>query len=889
MISFKHIFLLVFIFFLSAVSCQVPGNEHNTEISAQSFQNSLSEADLTLARKRLRPNSRDSLTPIYDTSGKMVSWLITYDPPLQNKPEPDFTAQRIYAFEDIFPHTYYVIGAEFYQPPNIDLNTFAAWYARNQYGGWRNHPDIWVRDKACYGQYTISVGGSIAAKAGEQRYPGYSPGARYSYRDSIVGYRAEWDGIITVKIPSSMQRTSPIVQIDKTPACDGSSPGFNICRRGNGLCSDPVPSPTPTPTEEERDYCMPSVYKRSLDPHESTLAQLEVDIETLELEVDLQDFEEDSFEEDSFEEPPSFKAQSLNPTPFHVATGDPSGGENFGDDYPDKNSYSGEALVEQDQVEYQLQEIETKINILKSRIEKLRENYTNLSTPEYAKARHVLLDTLLENLDAIERPLQENFKPYLDFLCDELAPDEFAQRDIDLLSFRFNSNQDIILKGRANYSSNHGESLTTLTPDFWGNIELLEEPQIQYGDYGFFEIKIPYENYQFTEQHLEAYDFEDSYILDLNQIPELKAQLNAQFTTQDTNSQDTQIDGVSPAYNYCANANCRVMFVLPAARVISPEEMLEYMKISVEDAAFNTFDPQKVPYAAMIITGVGNTYLDLVVPTSVIDVVPGGKFGGKVVKFGGKYFIKIGDKVFKARAVKPIVYEGKQLFLKLKGVSQADAKKLPDSIFTKVRKNPSRYTIANLDELLDVRKYLDEQLSLMPDLDALISRVTGGKEHLVKMKKALEAADEAIATYTKDRHESIRKKLSNAVGVYEELRVTYALLKRQANGAKIKLTQIDGDIVFGNGLSHQQVDIIADFNTKKTFVEVKAQCKKTDLFDEISPEKPDGGQGYRLIQAAKEHGAELKFMAESASADFITKASIMSAKYKVKISVEIID
>jgi len=884
--SFKHNFLFVIIFFLSAVSCQAPGDVHNPDIITQPVTASLHKADLALARKRLRPNTQDSLTPIYNSSGKMVSWLINYNPPKQNKPETDFKVERIYAFEDTFPHSNYYIGAEFYQPPNIAFSTFAAWYARNQYGGWRNHPDIWIRDRSCNGEYTISVGGRVAAKAGEQRYPGYTPGAHSSYRNSIVGYRAEWDGIVAVKIPGSLNRDSPKVQIEKTGACDGSSPGFNICKQGNAPCSDI--NPTPSPGSDNRNYCKPDVYKRHLDPHESTLAKIEFDVETLELEVDLQSFEEDVFDNTS-----EFKTQSAYPTPFHIASDDPGSGENYGDDYPEQNSYSGEALVEQEQIEYQLQEIETKINELKERIETLKESFTNLSTPEYAKRRHALLDTLLENLEAIERPLQENIKPFLDYLCDEETPDEFASRNVDLLTFRFNRNQDILIKGRANYPGNHRESLDSLTPDFGGDIELLEAPQIQRGNYGFFNITIPYESYQFTEQHLEAYDFDDSYILDLNQIPELKVQLNAQFTTQNTNSnsQDTQIDGISPTYNYCANANCRVMFVLPAARYISPEEMLEYMKISVEDTAFNTFDPQKVPYAAMIITGVGNTYLDLVVPTSVIDVVPGGKFGGKVVKVGGKYFIKIGDRVFKARAIKPIVYEGKQLFLKLKGVTQADAKKLPESIFAKARKNPTRYTLAHLDDFIDVSKYLDEQLALMPDLESLISPVAGGKEHLVKMKESLEKADEAIATYTIDRHESLRKKLSNAAGVYEELRVTHALLKRQAKGAKIKVTQIDDDIVYGNGLT-QQVDILADFNSQKTFIEVKAQFKGVDYFSLKSHSTEAGkfkGQGINLIHAAKEQGAELKFIAASADEHFITKASKMSAKYKVKISVEIID
>ncbi len=871
--------VLKYVLVLILVACQAPISQPlASQVSVQQHKPLLSKESIQEAKKKIRPNTKDRLVFIKNENQEAVSWAVVYDPPIPATEDTvasdlnNFSAQATYsAYEDQFPHSSMMIVADFMQPVNITYGQYDDWYgtglAIKHYGGWKNHPDLWISNvdekgqkEPCSGLYSFKYNGVKVLEFQEQRYAGPS-----HYRN-LPGLR---HGLIKFAVPKMLVQEDNSASIAKTAACDQTSPSLSACLLGD--CGA-------TGTQRPGDAYCPANFMSRLDQHYQYIARLERELEALEENLATGAFDlraRDVSEDD-------FATQSLS-QPFSIASSDPNNTiPIYGDEIPKEEPGTFRAIKKDgfegavDRVIGRFMLLQTKVSALEPQVllildQERRDTYSRF-----------LIDTSQELLTRI-RTLN-GLKGSLNASCPRVQnPDPQPLPEVDIIYAGLTSQQDMLIQGRVLFTEQAPESykVLTLDLDFGGDIELLDSSSFQVAVpvSGFFSIRIPYASYRFTEQYLNAFSFEGPFV-DLTRRPNILVEVNARFQTQNyvtnpitflrVSGEDTNVYGVCATPGSSANYYCRRLGQEKVNhQIIDAEVMLNALKNSNSDTVFDNFNTDNFYMAIGAITyvGVSNTLLEIVVPVSVVDLVPGEKvvkMGHKglknVVKYRGRIWQKgsevwffIQDKAYKFNRVdvSPIIYDG-ELFLKVRNVP----KDVWDEDLGKLI--PQRYH--SLGDHIDKFKvgarsaynYMDSSLMVLEqELTKLnASRFSAVNTKVKSIKRKLREADIELKkeNFTDVNSTKASGIINEAAGDLYELQLLRGFLsnkniKVESFGAKYP---IEPHLFTEHGVQAQEIDFIISHNGVKTIVEVKKSAEVK------FPIKRD--QLERLISSAKLQG-----------------------------------
>lgn len=874
---------LKFLLALFLMACQTPVSQHlasQDPPKKQAFN--FSKESIYAAQKRIRPNTQDRLVPIRDKHQKVVSWAVVYDPPIPASEHLDadslinFSTQATYsAYEDLFPHNSMLIVADFMQPVNITYAQYDKWYgsglSMKYYGGWKNHPDLWIshiNDKGqkdtCSGRYQFKYNGSSVLEFWEQRYAGPS-----LYRN-LPGLR---HGLVHLAVPKTFKRDEDTASISKTEACDGTSPQFEACLLGDcGAAEKP---------QEGEPYC-PSHLMDNLDGHYQYAARLERELEALEENLATGAFDlriRNSSDED-------FSTQGLTQEPFSIASSDPGSTiPVYGDEIIEEVPGTFRA-IEKDHFEDVVNLATQRLKALQTRISALGPEVLQILDPERRDTySRFVRDSSQELLRRIQTT--NSLKGSLAAVCPRvLHPDPQPPPEVDIIYAGLTNQEDILIQGKVLFTEQaaEGDKVFTLDVDFDGNIELLDTSsfQVSVPESGFFSIRIPSESYRFTEQYFQEFSFEGPFI-DLYRRPHIPVNINAQFqtkfatqpiTSQLIRAEDTKLYGLCATPGSSANYYCRRLGQEKMNyQIIDAEAMLNALKNSNSETVFNNFDTTSfyIRYGAIFYVGASNTLLEVVVPVSVVDLVPGEKVAGmgfkglkNVTKYRGRIWEQ-GSKLFfffkeKPGALKeyenfsfshadvtPLIYEG-QLFFRIKNVTQKQWEKLGEII-------PQRYHSmadpVNKFSLDNMRGAFDYMQSSLPKLEQELNALNAGRfpevqKTISEIKKELGDADKFFDGLT-GNIETVSGKIGKASGFVYELQ----LLKKYLADAHTQVISYGKKYPIEPHLQEpsikaQEVDLIILRNGVKTIIESK-------VYDKYPVAE---GQLTRLISVAKLEGIQ---------------------------------
>lgn len=531
--------LLVCLWF---AACQAGSPTIGRSPSAQEsiLQAKLSPEQIDKANTLKRPGTKDQIKFLYDDKGQAVSWMVIYDPPQtitqvpQKSSENNYHTQNFYQFfsdKINYANVSACRVATFAQPPNISVSTYLSWYRNSvwSYGGRVNHPDPWVRDETCQGQYTAKLNGAGNLRFREERVAdvqGWSYGYSLSPLDPLYYLLHSGFSTIQLEAPCASVSQGVDVTLDKTAACDGSSPDFHTSAHYNGFSGGgggggqmPVPTPTPEP------FCQRSI-QASLDQEEARLRQLELDADSLASQIGEEDF--------SFRTQAQFQVQGINPPyphPYPMPTAQPSAsGADFrlqgfalpssfsspsgtpsGGSTPTPTATPAD-VVSQADILTQIHLLEDLAARVQSKIEQLeqyfRQEYQKVQNdpspdPDMVAIYSGYLDQTAQLRDTLNPVVVsvKDTKDTLAFLCTD-PPPEFVEPKLSLVYANFGPDGSIVVHGRVSGDFENFD-LSKIALDFNGDIDVEAplDPQILVGDAHRFVIRIPFGSYVYTNDY----------------------------------------------------------------------------------------------------------------------------------------------------------------------------------------------------------------------------------------------------------------------------------------------------------------------------------------------------------------------------------------------------
>lgn len=503
----------------------------------------VSEEQLSKARALIRPGTRDHLEFLYNDQQQAVSWMVVYDPPqpipqasLSPSTDTDayHTKNLVQFFSDKISYSQ-VPGcrvASFAVPPNISVSTFSNWY-RSQvwsYGGRRNHPDPWIRDDNCRGSFTAKLNGTGDVTFQEERiadlhdYP-YSGEPTSSDPLYYIWY-ASFNSMQLVAPCRSVQHGVDVT-LDKTAACDGTSPALHSSAHYQGIPAGGPPGPTPTPTPTPEPYCHRSV-QRSLDQEEGRLRQLELDAAGLAAWIGDEDFSfttQAQFQvQHNYPSPGPYPKPTLNsaeldkafqvkqfasPSSSYDPSSFPSGGS--GGPGPSPTPMPADVVTEQELLS-QIHMLENLSSNIENKIDQLesyfKQDYEELKNDPDTDQDS--LDTALDYLSQIGqmkntlKPIQvsiQNTMSSLPFLCSEPEPESVAPQ-ISLIFSAIEPDGTLVVHGRLS-GDFENYSPSKIEVDFNGdiNVNVPLNPQSLNEDSNRFVIRVPFGDYSYTRDY----------------------------------------------------------------------------------------------------------------------------------------------------------------------------------------------------------------------------------------------------------------------------------------------------------------------------------------------------------------------------------------------------
>lgn len=918
--------LLVFVLF----SCQTPlVTQTASPALPRAFDAELSPSSLLAAKQKLRPNTKDRLALIRDDKQRVISWAVIYNPPkvVENTSEPNFSTQATYAaLEDMFPHREQVLVAEFLQPINISYGEYEDWYGTGhspkRYGGWKNHPDLWISNVdaegerlQCSGQYSLNYNGSTILKFAEQRYAGES-----HYRN-LPGLRS---GTLKFTVPRSLIGDNNTAFLRKSAACDGTSKQLSVCIMGDCENRPAVLLGEPYCKAFLLDQLKSSFYfvealTRELDALSENLATGAFDLTY-----------SDSFsdENEGFINEPvdDFETQSLT-QPFIIASSDPGSSSDYGDDELSPDVPGVFRAVKKETFEKQIDYLKGRINALQSQATGLQLGVINLKNPTLRDTYSRMLNDAATELQSRNTQMG-SLKEQLPVLCPkEESPDPQPLPEVDILYVGFTANEDLLISGRVQFIESNADLIRDLklTLDFNGDLELSEgnvfEPVVD-RESGLFTVTVPFGAYRFTEQYLNAFALEGASVIDFSRIPDLSLSTRSRFEVNSStyygnggspvriDGQDIKIYGLCATPGFTANYYCaRLGQPLVNHRVIDMEAVLEALKNSNSDAAFNNIDTQRFYLGTIIYVGASNTLLEVAVPTSLLDVIPGEKFAGlgykSVRKYGGKVWekgsnilIRVNGKkyLFNKKNVFPGIYEG-QLFFNIRNVNkkvwdESLGKAIPEK-YHSIDAPVNKFVTNTSNGAFDSYRYIVYSLpGLKKDLKNLGALDNSYLKADVEkaFKKIEQNISAAKAKYDEKSTAAFVGTIGQTAGAVYELQ----LLKKFLKDEKVIVHSFSKDYAIAphlmtDSIKTQQVDMIISVKKGKNISEkiiVEAKTNKGPAY------QPDRKQLARLASVAQMLGIE-KIKYVTGTFDFAAEKKVREAfqhfeSEKLKISTEII-
>jgi hypothetical protein len=885
---FRHTLLWSLMLMLALSACQTPtpiqSLQKTTETQAASTAPAalpeVSAERLKEARAKLRPNTQDRLEYLYDSQKRPVSWMVVYDPPRTDPPQAGaFQTQMI---SDLFgdpKENVFNLVAEFEPVENITLSRYLSWYSQPvfTFGGRRAHPDPWLNQEGCVPDYEIRFRGRLHSKLPEYRYARvpsgfYNPNDPYWYLNSRR--------TIEVRVPPRLipRNGGYLVSISKGGACDQSSPALQMeidTRVPIGPGATPTPSPGPA-------YCSRRLQTLVLDVEENRLLGIDNEVRSLEQDLPEEGFQTQMHRPLAAPRPAprsaNFGTQGYyGDSPFFTPpsgapTSDPTPPPN--EDAPPPEPYTN--LIPIEEAQAQLDRLKALATGLESRLEKVILYYEQqLSQTETDEED---LQLYWDDRLGFTKQLQESLKPAviklgqvtaeLEMVCnhDELPVN---QPRLDLIYAGFEPDGSIKILGRA-FAKEDNFNLADVVPQFFEDIELLEPvPPVWEGETKRFKILIPFENYVYTPQHVQKYDFENEYIFDPEKLPGLALQLSEQTFqiqsgTKNTLKQELYSDGRNATTsNFYRHKNLYQDFSSEKVRIISAEEIAEYLKGDVTDSYFLLFGTGLAGVGTVTVL---NTAIDVFVPTSILDFIPTGKvvsIGGKVFKRGA-YVIQDGIKYVQLKGIQKADWDG-VLFQKTKNLKETKGASLFVDITGKQRLYNAIFARANT-QLQQATAGIPGASKRWQDMLGFLDNYS----YYVKVR-SLGQADNA---------------LSNAYGALLELITADKINKMRLRGAPIEDIRMNLHFPTGAG-NTQEIDVIYKIKGKTYFVDTKAQLMyraNSDKLKKLIKLDPDTGLPNKILgvyMAARQANAVPVIWTQAISPSVVSRLSGLAAEHKL--------
>lgn len=469
------------------------------------------------ARQLLRPNTQDRIEWL-SRPGHSDSWMVIHNPPIEVDDNTNFSVNYFRATlpsGNISPSTQLCQVATLQQPANISHELYVQWYSRPVYeqGGRKVHPDPWIRDDNCPGNYSITIhaGNSIDSSEEtsatsiipEHRYalspPGWTP--PYFMSNRLIAHPEM--GTNTVAIPCHTAHDFDAV-ISKSEACDGSSPAISPL----AFSQKPfTPSATPSP------FCPRHLQRERLDKIEQQLWQTSSLLHNLAKQTDNESLFQTQGHTPSPGPYPSpiapanlfqVSAAVENPRPVEPTSTPSSQASSSGSSgttppYDSAQIYKDQIPIEN--VEYQLEEIKKLLTGLQQQLQSVRLEILPVGA-EITDERQVI-ETVLKNLEEQIQSSQRSlikFRSEYKWMCGEKQEGENIPT-LDLIYAGFESDGSIIIKGRA-FEAPSELAISEIQPDFSGDIELTDPNIIADWDDPLskrFTIAIPPNKYIFSD------------------------------------------------------------------------------------------------------------------------------------------------------------------------------------------------------------------------------------------------------------------------------------------------------------------------------------------------------------------------------------------------------